>query len=101
MNIDDEIKIEWARIPHFYRPFYVYKYVTGYAAATTLANNLQTQGQSAQKKYLDYLKSGGSDYSINLLKVAGVDMTASTPLEITLEKFSSRLKELEELLINS
>lgn len=99
--IDDEIKIEWARIPHFYRPFYVYKYVTGYAAATTLANNLQTQGQSAQKKYLDYLKSGGSDYSIDLLKVAGVDMTASTPLEITLEKFSSRLKELEELLINS
>lgn len=96
--IDDAIKIEWARIPHFYRPFYVYKYVTGYAAATTLASNLQTQGQSAQKKYLDYLQSGGSDYSIDLLKAAGVDMTTSTPLEITLEKFSSRLKELENLL---
>lgn len=93
--LDDEIKIEWARIPHFYRPFYVYQYATGYAAATTLANNLRCQGQPAQTRYLQYLQSGGSDYSIDLLKAAGVDMTTSKPLEITLEKFKLRLDELE------
>lgn len=98
ITIDDAIKIEWARIPHFYRPFYVYQYVTGYAAATTLANNLKTQGQEAQTKYLNYLQSGGSDYSIHLLKTAGVDMTTPTPIKITLDKFASRLKELEKLL---
>jgi oligoendopeptidase F len=99
--LDDAIKIEWARIPHFYRPFYVYQYVTGYAAATTLAKNLVTEGKSksAQARYLTYLQSGGSDYSIELLKAAGVDMSTSIPLEITLEKFDTRLKELEELLI--
>jgi oligoendopeptidase F len=99
--LDDAIKIEWARIPHFYRPFYVYQYVTGYAAATTLANNLVTEGKSksAQARYLTYLQSGGSNYSIELLKAAGVDMSSSIPLEITLEKFNTRLKELEELLI--
>lgn len=96
--LDDEIKIEWARIPHFYRPFYVYQYVTGYAAATTLAQNLVTEGLPAQKRYLNYLQSGGSDYSINLLKNAGVDMSTPKPLEITLEKFSTRLFELETLL---
>lgn len=96
--IDDNIKIEWARIPHFYRPFYVYQYVTGYAAATTIANKLITEGAAAQKRYLTYLQSGGSDYSIELLKGAGVDMSTPTPLEITLEKFDIRLKELEELL---
>lgn len=93
--LDDDIKIEWARIPHFYRPFYVYQYATGYAAATTLANNLLHEGQPAQARYLHYLQSGGSDYSIDLLKAAGVDMTTSKPLEITLEKFKLRLDELE------
>ncbi|WP_110952842.1 oligoendopeptidase F [Anaerosinus massiliensis] len=99
--IDDAIKIEWARIPHFYRPFYVYQYVTGYAAATTLAENLINEGSSAQRRYLKYLQSGGSDYSIHLLKAAGVDMSTSIPLKITLEKFNKRLKELEELLIKA
>jgi oligoendopeptidase F len=97
--IDPELKIEWARIPHFYRPFYVYQYATGYAAATTLAEQLQTEGPIAQKRYLQYLQSGGSDYSINLLRQAGVNMTTSKPLEITLEKFSKRLDELEAFLL--
>ena len=96
--LDDEIKIEWARIPHFYRPFYVYQYVTGYAAATTLAENLSTQVKCAQKRYLDYLKSGGSAYSIDLLKIAGVDMSQPLPLQITLSKFAKRLSELKKLL---
>ncbi|SEJ25564.1 oligoendopeptidase F [Propionispira arboris] len=97
--IDPELKIEWARIPHFYRPFYVYQYATGYAAATTLAEQLQTEGPIAQKRYLQYLQSGGSDYSINLLRQAGVNMTTPKPLEITLEKFSKRLDELEVFLL--
>lgn len=98
--LDDAIKIEWARIPHFYRPFYVYQYVTGYAAATTLAANLQTKDSYQQNRYLDYLKSGGSDYSITLLKNAGADMTTPAPLELTLEKFKTRLDELKQLLGN-
>ena len=98
--LDDAIKIEWARIPHFYRPFYVYQYVTGYAAATTLAANIQTKDSYHQTRYLNYLKSGGSDYSITLLKNAGADMTTPAPLELTLEKFKTRLDELKQLLGN-
>lgn len=96
--LDDEIKIEWARIPHFYRPFYVYQYATGYAAATALADNLKTKGDSAQQQYLDYLKSGGSAYSIDLLKKAGVDMRNAAPIEITLSKFAEKLAELQFFL---
>lgn len=98
--LDDALKIEWARIPHFYRPFYVYQYATGYAAATALAAGLQKNGQSAKDAYIAYLKSGGSDYSLTLLKNAGVDMSTSAPLEITLEKFKSRLNEFRSLLFS-
>lgn len=96
--IDSLIKIEWARIPHFYRPFYVYQYATGYAAATALAKALENEGEAAQQRYLQYLKSGGSKYSIDLLKLAGVDMTTPQPLKVTLLIFHERLKELESLL---
>lgn len=99
--IDDKVKIEWARIPHFYRSFYVYQYATGYAAATTLANNLQNDSENARCQYLSYLQSGGSAYSLDLLKKAGVDMRTAAPLQITLEKFSIRLKELEKFLANT
>lgn len=100
ITLDDTLKIEWARIPHFYRPFYVYQYATGYAAATALAAGLQKNGQAAKDAYLSYLQSGGSDYSLTLLKNAGVDMSTSTPLEITLEKFHARLKEFKSLLFS-
>lgn len=96
--IDQEIDVEWARIPHFYMDFYVYQYVTGYSAATTLAKKILSEGQPAQEKYLEFLKSGGSDYSLNLLKNAGVDMSSPKPIEITLTKFSSMLNEMERLL---
>ena len=96
--LDKEIDVEWSRIPHFYMDFYVYQYVTGYSAATTLAEKILTEGQPAQQKYLDFLKSGGSDYSINILKHAGVDMSSPKPIEITLTKFSNMLDELEKLL---
>lgn len=96
--VDKDIDIEWARIPHFYSSFYVYQYVTGYSAATTIAEGILANKPSAQENYLAFLKSGGSDYSIELLKKAGVDMSSPQPIEITLKKFSHMLDELEKLL---
>lgn len=96
--VDSAVDSEWARIPHFYWSFYVYQYVTGYAAATTLADQVQHQGAPAQERYLNFLRSGGSDYSLELLKKAGVDMSSPQPLEITLQKFNRLLDELEALL---
>jgi len=96
--VDKEVDIEWARIPHFYMDFYVYQYVTGYSAATTLAEKVLQEGQSAQQKYIAFLSSGGSDYSLSILKKAGVDMSCATPIEITLAKFSTMLDEMEKLL---
>lgn len=99
--VDKEIDVEWARIPHFYSSFYVYQYATGFSAANALADQILKDGQPAQQRYLTFLKSGGSDYSINLLKNAGVDMSTSQPIEITLAKFSALLTELEKLLEES
>lgn len=96
--VDKELDVEWARIPHFYSEFYVYQYVTGYSAATSLADKILKEGQPAQEKYINFLKSGGSDYSLNILKQAGVDMSSSKPIEITLNNFSTMLDEIEKLL---
>jgi oligoendopeptidase F len=98
MIVDAEIDSEWARIPHFYRSFYVYKYATGYSAATTLANQIQKEGEAAQKRYLSFLQSGGSHYSLEILKAAGVDMSSPEPIHGTLEKFSQLLEQLESYL---
>ncbi|MEN6413749.1 MAG: oligoendopeptidase F [Veillonellales bacterium] len=99
--VDKAIDVEWARIPHFYWDFYVYQYVTGYSAATALAEKVLNEGETAQKNYLNFLKSGGSDYSIEILKRAGVDMSSPKPIEVTLTKFSSMLDQLEKLLLDS
>lgn len=99
--VDTEIDIEWARIPHFYWSFYVYQYVTGYAAATTLADKMLSEDKDAQQRYISFLQSGGSDYPINILKKAGVDMSTPQPVELTIRKFSSMLDELEKILSNS
>lgn len=99
MIVDKEIDIEWARIPHFYRNFYVYQYATGYSAATAFAEKLQKEGKPAQERYSNnFLKAGGSDTPINILKHAGVDMSTPEPIEITLHKFNTLLDELEVLL---
>ncbi len=99
MVIDKEIDIEWARIPHFYNNFYVYQYATGYSAATALAEQVQKEGKPAQERYINnFLKAGGSDAPIAILKRAGVDMSSPEPIEITLKKFNSLLDELEQLL---
>ena len=96
MIVDENVDIEWARIPHFYSDFYVYQYATGYAAASAFAKAILNKEENAVPKYIDFLKSGGSDYPINILKKAGVDMTTSKPLQATMDRFKELLDMLEE-----
>lgn len=98
--IDDEIKMEWARIPHFYSNFYVYKYVTGYAAATMFASSILNGEEGALDKYKKFLSAGGSDYSITIQKNSGVDITTSIPLNKVIERFNTLLDLLEDTLNN-
>ncbi|HPL53716.1 MAG TPA: oligoendopeptidase F [Bacillota bacterium] len=98
MVIDDYIDMEWARIPHFYTSFYVYKYATGFSAAVSISQQILEEGQPAVDCYLEFLKSGGSDYPIELLKIANVDMSAKEPVENALKLFGSLIDQMEELL---
>lgn len=93
--IDAEIAIEWARIPHFYRDFYVYQYATGYAAASAFAEAILQEGEPAVERFLGFLKAGGSDYPVETLKKAGVDMTTKAPLNATIRRFNELLDLLE------
>jgi len=95
---DPYIAMEWARIPHFYRPFYVYKYATGFSAAVALTQQILSDGSPAVARYLDFLKGGGSDYPLNLLKKAGVDMAVPEPITKAMEVFSSLISQMEELV---
>lgn len=95
---DPEIAFEWTRIPHFYYNYYVYQYSTGFSAATALAAKIVNGEEGALDNYLNYLKSGSSDYPIEVMKKAGVDMTKKTYLEDAMKVFESRLNELEELI---
>lgn len=97
MVVDSQIDLEWARIPHFYRNFYVYKYATGFSAATSLSKQILEEGQPAVDRYLQFLKGGSSDYPLNLLKKAGVDMTSPEPIREGLAVFKELLDELEQL----
>ena len=96
--VDSEIDIEWARIPHFYTSFYVYKYATGFSAATALSQKVLSRESGALDRYLGFLKSGGSDYPLNELKAAGVDMTSPEPVISCLKVFEHYLDEFESLL---
>ena len=99
LTVDTELGSEWSRIPHFHTPFYVYKYATGYSAAITFSEAiLNDTDASAVEKYLGFLHAGGSDYSLNILKRAGVDLNTPQPVQITLAKFARKLKELQQLL---
>lgn len=98
VTIDNHIDIEWARIPHFYYNFYVYQYATGISAASALVQQILHEGKPAVDRYLKFLRSGSSDYSIELLKQAGVDMTSPQPVRQALSLFESHLKQMEELL---
>nr|WP_297279593.1 oligoendopeptidase F [uncultured Butyricicoccus sp.] len=96
--LDDEIALEWARIPHFYYDFYVYQYATGYAAAIALSQRILEQGQPAVQDYLAFLSSGCSADPISLLRKAGVDMASPAPVASALTLFDSLVSELEALL---
>jgi oligoendopeptidase F len=96
--IDEEIGLEWTRIPHFYYNYYVYQYATGYSAATALSKQILEEGEPAVERYIDFLKSGSSDYPIEVLKKAGVDMTTSKPIEEACKVFEQTLTEMEKLL---
>lgn len=95
--VDEEIGLEWARIPHFYSNFYVYKYATGFSAASALSEKILNEGESAVEKYLEFLKSGGSEYPLNQLRAAGVDMEKKESIEKALAVFKELVDELEKI----
>ena len=98
MIVDDEIAMEWARIPHFYYNYYVFQYATGYSAAIALSRRILNEGETAVKDYLNFLSGGCSKSPIELLKGAGVDMTSPDPVNQALELFGQLLDEMEALL---
>ncbi|TWG29744.1 oligopeptidase F [Geobacillus sp. C56-T2] len=100
MVVDKEIGLEWARIPHFYYNYYVYQYATGFSAATALSRQILEEGEPAVKRYIDFLKAGSSDYPIEVLKKAGVDMTSAEPIRQACQVFAEKLEEFERLLGN-
>ncbi len=97
-EVDQDIEMEWSRIPHFYSPFYVYKYATGISASTALAEKILREGDPAVQAYTRFLRSGGSDYPIHLLRGAGVDMESPEPVRATLTKFDQMVDQLAVLL---
>ena len=96
--VDDLLTYEWARIPHFYRAFYVYQYATGISAATAIAKGIIEHKENAVQNYRTFLTKGGSDYPIELLKIAGVDMASPKPIEDALSYFADVLGELKTLI---
>ena len=98
MCIDKEIEMEWARIPHFYTAFYVYQYATGFSAAVALSKKILEEGESAVNDYKKFLKSGCSDYPIELLKIAGVDMSSKEPVEMAMKMFENLVNQFEKLI---
>ncbi len=99
--IDEEISYEWARIPHFYYNYYVYQYATGISASAALSQQIMEEGEPAVRRYIDnFLKAGSSDYSIEVLKAAGVDMTTKEPVLKALDQFEAVLDEMESLLFS-
>lgn len=95
---DPQIAFEWTRIPHFYMNYYVYQYATGFAAASYLSSQIMQQKPHARDKYLHYLQTGSSEYPIQIMQQAGVDMTKPDYLEVAFATFAQRLDELEKLL---
>ena len=98
MEVDELIDMEWARIPHFYRPFYVYQYATGFSAAIALSQKILTEGAPAVEAYMSFLQGGGSKDPIDLLKMAGVDMNEKAPIMSAMKVFDDLVSRMEELL---
>ena len=95
--VDELQDIEWARIPHFYRAFYVYQYATSFCASVAVVRNILETGDAS--KYLEFLATGGSDYPINELKIAGIDMTDPAVIQNAMKEMDSALTDLEGLLL--
>ena len=98
VTYDPQIKMEWSRIPHFYRAFYVYKYATGFSAAAAIAEKILKEGPPARDAYIEFLKTGESNDPIELLKIAGVDMSRPEPIEKAMETFEKLIVEIEKLV---
>jgi oligoendopeptidase F len=96
LTMDDEVQYEWARIPHFYSPFYVYVYATGYSTAAALSEGILKEGEPAVKRYLEFLSMGSSQYPIDELKHAGVDLTTPAPINQAIDKFDRILEDAEK-----
>ncbi len=96
--VDDHIKSEWSFVPHFYYNYYVYQYATAFTASTALSEQVLAGNPEAKKRYLEFLSSGGSDYPIELLKKAGVDMSSSQPFDLTIRKMNKVMDEIEKIL---
>ena len=94
---DKEVKYGWSRIPHFYRPFYVYKYATGYSSAIYLATKILVGDSETLKSYLQFLQSGSSDYPLELLKKTGVDLTTPYPIVNSLKRFEELVEEFSTI----
>ena len=98
LSHDDMIQYEWARIPHFYRAYYVYQYATGFSAATAIAGRILSEGAAAVEDYKKFLRTGSSMYPVDELKIAGVDMTSPEPVRDAMKTFEALIDELESLL---
>jgi oligoendopeptidase F len=96
--VDDEIKAEWMYIPHFYYNYYVFQYATSFTASAALSERTLAGDKASTKKYIEFLSAGGSDYPIQLLKNAGVDMTTSEPFDLTMKKMNRVMDEMEKIL---
>jgi oligoendopeptidase F len=91
------IQYEWSRIPHFYSSYYVYQYATGFSAANAIAHRILTEGDSARDSYIEFLRTGSSDYPIELLRIAGVDMDTPQPVMTALDTFDELVDRLDAL----
>jgi oligoendopeptidase F len=96
--VDDDIKAEWMFIPHFYYNFYVYQYATAFTASASLSESVLAGDRETTKKYIEFLSSGGTDYPIELLKKAGVDLTTSAPFDLTMKKMNRVMDDIEKIL---
>ena len=94
MNVDDEIRWEWCRIPHFYYNFYVYQYATSFAAAVAIADRILKEGAPAVEQYKKFLSSGCTQDPVSLLKIAGVDLTTKAPIDSALNVFGEAIEEM-------
>ena len=97
-EVNEEIALEWARIPHFYSNFYVYKYATGFSAASALSKQILEEGESAVSRYKEFLKSGGSEFPLDQLRKAGIDMEKKESVDEALHVFKDLVKQLEKEL---